>query len=599
MEAEIFPFAFGILGANFINIQAFTDLIVRNSWNRIVLLYSENAADLVELSVGIEQNIKSVPDFDVAFTSPVYDYFIPLQEVRQSFARVIFLLSSVEATLRTLCLAFHEEMIFPKYQWVFKERFESDFTEKKFRYEGKHYFCSEEDIKKSIHGSVNFVWSLGSVGRIGSIDKQLTLLEHVSMYEEGYKSQRNLYVNEYNVSSIPVEWARGIYDAVWSLAFALNSSLDELNMDQTQIVPGSKELAQAIASHMSDIDFQGVSGKIDFNNKTRFNIARQINIYQFGRVTFIPIGFYSSNEHIVFFNDTTPQFIMPTFDEKHIHVSTAVAIPFLVIRIAILLLTVPIQVINIFYRNHSAIKATSPKLNHLIFPGFYLTMVGMMLHTITEAWPHTLNNFVLSNMCITLPWCFSIDTTLVLGTVCAKTWRLYYIYTSAKRGVRLNSKRAADCVLIGYVGAFTSVDALLCLLWTSIDPPRYIEIITKSEVLPMITVTGSCQSTWLVYWTSVLILYKCALVVSSFFLAFRTKLRQKELKTNNVIVLSYILAIAVRLGIPIFAIISIVNVSVLIQFIIASVFVDTIIYICLFTLFFPSIISYIIVSSRK
>ena len=552
----------------------------------------------MELSVGIEQSIKSVPDFDIAFTSPIYDYFIPLQEVRQSFARVIFLLSSVEATLRTLCLAFHEGMIFPEYQWVFKERFESDFTEITFSYEGKCYFCSKEDISLSISRSVNFAWSLGSDGRNGPIDEQLISLEHVSMYEEGYENQRNLYVNEYNVSSMPVEWARGIYDAVWSLAFALNSSLDELNMDLTQIVPGSKELAQAIANHMSDIDFQGVSGKIDFNNETRFNIARQINIYQFGRATFIQIGFYSSNEHIVFFNDTTPQFIMPTFDEKYIHVSTAVAIPFLVIQVAILLLTVPIQVINIIYHNHSAIKATSPKLNHLIFLGFYLTVLGMMLLTITEAWPLTLNNFVLSSMCITLPWFFNIGTTLVLGTVCVKTWRLYYIYTSSKRGVRLNSKRVADSMLIGCVGTFTSVDILLCLLWTSIDPPRFIEIITKSEVLPMLTVTGSCQSTWLVYWSSVLILYKCALIVSSFFLAFPTKLRQKEHKTNNVIVLSYILAIAVGLGIPIFAIISIVNVSVLIRFIIASVLVDTIVYVCLFTLFFPSIISFI-VSRRK
>ena len=37
---KIFPFAFGILGANIINIQAFTDLILWNNWTRIVLLYS-------------------------------------------------------------------------------------------------------------------------------------------------------------------------------------------------------------------------------------------------------------------------------------------------------------------------------------------------------------------------------------------------------------------------------------------------------------------------------------------------------------------------------------------------------------------------------
>ena len=64
------------------------------------------------------------------------------------------------------------------------------------------------------------------------------------------------------------------------MAFALNSSLNGLNMNLTQIVLGSKTLAQAIANHMSDVNFQGVSGSIyiDFDKETGFNIARQINI---------------------------------------------------------------------------------------------------------------------------------------------------------------------------------------------------------------------------------------------------------------------------------------------------------------------------------
>ena len=200
----------------------------------MVLLYSESATDLVELSAGIEQNIKSVPGFKVAFTSPIYDYFIPLQEVRHSLTRVIFLFTSVEATLRTLCLAFHEGMIYPNYQWVFKERFENDFREITFRYEGKDYFCSKEDIGTSIHKCVNFVWSLGSTGGNETVNGNLTLLEYISEFKEGYKKQQNLYEDKYNVSSMPVEWARGIYDAVWSLAFALNSSLDVLNINRTE-----------------------------------------------------------------------------------------------------------------------------------------------------------------------------------------------------------------------------------------------------------------------------------------------------------------------------------------------------------------------------
>ena len=210
----------------------------------------------------------------------------------------------------------------------------------------------------------------------------------------------------------------------------------------------------------------------------------------------------------------------------------------------------------------------------------------MVLHTVIETWPHTMNDSMLSNTCNTLPWFFNIGTTLVMGTVCAKTWRLYIIFSSAKRVVCLKSKKIADTALIGYVGTFTSVEVFLCLLWICTDPPRYIETVTVSEskTLPMVTVTGSCQSTWLLYWTSVLILYKCVLIACSFFLALSTKLRRKEFKTDNVIVLSYILAIAVGLGVYIFTIISIVDVGVLIRFIVASVFVDTVIYIYLFAI---------------
>ena len=75
----------------------------------------------------------------------------------------------------------------------------------------------------------------------------------------------------------------------------------------------------------------------------------------------------------------------------------------------------------------------------------------MTLYTIIEAWPHTLRNIdMLSKMCIILPWFFNIGITLVLGTVYVKTYRLYYIYSLAKRGIYSSSKRMADPALIGY-----------------------------------------------------------------------------------------------------------------------------------------------------
>ena len=55
---ETFPFAFGMQGSNFMMIEAFTDLIIRNNWTRVVLLYSEDDIDLKEVVIGIKRNIK-------------------------------------------------------------------------------------------------------------------------------------------------------------------------------------------------------------------------------------------------------------------------------------------------------------------------------------------------------------------------------------------------------------------------------------------------------------------------------------------------------------------------------------------------------------
>lgn len=419
-----YPFAFSMLGSNFINIQAFTHLVVRNNWTKVALLYSEDNADLVEVSTGILRSIKDTPGYDVVFASPIYEYFIPLQEVRQSFARVVIIISSAKLSLHTLCLAFHKRMLFPQYQWVFRERFEYEFFETSFNYEGRHIFCSEDDITTSIYASINLVWSLHYESIDQTIIKDiLPLIE----YNDLYKQQIQCYMNKYNVSSETTEWASGIYDAAWSLAFALNSSLKELRTNLTYVVPGSRVLAETITNHMHAVDFQGVSGRITFDQETGFNTARQVNVYQFGEGKSVTlIGFYAPKE-LKIVNSTTSHFIQSTFDTKQVRVSTSIAIPFLILSLIMVTIAIPIQVINVTFRKHSTIKATSPNLNNLIFLGCYLTAIGTVLYVTTEAWPHS---HMISNLCNALPWFLSIGTTLVIGTSLLKTWRQYYIYNS-------------------------------------------------------------------------------------------------------------------------------------------------------------------------
>ena len=243
-------------------------------------------------------------------------------------------------------------------------------------------------------------------------------------------------------------------------------------MDLTQTVPGSKILAQTIGEHMLDVDFQGISGRIKFDDKTGSNVAGELNIYQFREEKSSSlIGFYSTGG-LTRVNGTMPEYIKSSFDVRRVQVNTAIAIPFLIITIATLLFAVPIQIINIVYRNHKTIKANSPNLNHIIFLGCYLTVVGTMLYIITEAWQQTVSP-TKSHLCNVIPWFLSIGTSMIVGTVCTKTWRLYRIYASSKRVLRLSPKFMSDPVLGGAVGVLVAIDILTCLIWTSIDPVSY------------------------------------------------------------------------------------------------------------------------------
>ena len=589
----VFPFAFGMLGSNRITIQAYTDLILRNRWTRIVLLYPDDGEDFREVSIGIQRNIKDIPGFDVSYISSVSLTFIPLREIRESYARVILLLTSVESTLYTLCRAYHNGMIFPKYQWVFKERNSYDFQAVSFRYagDGMQYDCTDENINDSVFGSVNFMWSAVSADndRINT-DVELTSDE----YEHLYDQQLVRYTNEYSVNSTKTPWARGFYDAAWSLALALDNSLAEMgSMNLMQTVTGTKTLAQRIRGHLFDIDFLGISGRVKFDNKTGTNVGGKLNIYQFIEDTNSTlIGFYTSGA-LTLLNVTAPKFIEPTFSERRIKVSTTLAVTFLVLIIATLLVAAPIHIINIVYREHKTIKATSPKLNHIIFIGCYLTILGTTLLITTEAWQNSATQSK-SYVCSVIPWLLSIGTSMVIGTVTMKTWRLHRIYISTKRIQRSNPKLLSDPVLIGAIGVFIALDILVCLIWTSIDPLMSVRETsieeTGGEELPTIVVTVTCQCKWLIYWSNILIGYKCVLIACSFILALFTRIKKKEFKTINIIIMAYLFAITFGLGVPVYIIVSFINIGMTVRFIVLCLLTESIVYVCLFSLFLPSII---------
>ena len=148
----------------------------------------------------------------------------------------------------------------------------------------------------AINGSINLLY-----GSVGGDDFVLVKETDIGLTLDEYQQHYSRYVKEYmkvfNVSSNEVDWAKGFYDAVWSLAFALNSSLEELDVNLTHIKTGSNLLARTISKHMVNLNFQGISGRINFDNETGYNTETTVNLYQYDLNVgvYTRVGVYNSS----------------------------------------------------------------------------------------------------------------------------------------------------------------------------------------------------------------------------------------------------------------------------------------------------------------
>ena len=400
-------------------------------------------------------------------------------------------------------------------------------------------------------------------------------------------------MTQFNVTSTEVDWGMGFYDAVWSLACALNNSLEELNMNLTQIKPAaSNKIAQTIGKHMVNLDFLGISGRIKFDNETGYNLGTTVNIYQYSlNLTSMRVGVYIENR-LTITKEANPMFISAQFETKHEHINITVVVMLFVVTVLIIPLAIFLQIVNIVYRDCKPIKASSPLLNHLIFAGCYLIELSTVLYILTEA-HEAITSVSGLYLCNLIPWLLTTGTTLIIGTVFVKTWRLHQIYSHSKRLKNTTISYMSNKLLGGVVIFLVCIDILVCIIWASLDTLTIYEtkVIQSMEAneLPVVTVYDSCSSEFVITWITVLLAPKVVLTLCSFFLALLTRFKMKEFRTKNVVILVYLISIFSGLMIPIYVIVTFLSVAITIRVVILCLFLNLMVCICVCFLFLPPI----------
>ena len=554
--------AFGIIGSISTIADTYLELIQKNNWKHIALLYKEADYGL-QVLFELREKFRNLSGYEIAFISPIYETFLPLEAIRQSFIRVIFVESSPTLTRKVLCLAYHQGMIFPNYQWVTELLYDSDFYDPAdFYYGGSRYHCSSRDFSTALNGLINFFIRLEP-----DTDTNVSTLSGLSydQYLTEYRAEDELYEcsvrSMYNLTA----WASPVYDAVWALALALNSSLTELDDKNITFIKEShnkqNKITEVIQRHMLDVDFQGITGRIRFESKTGF-VNKTIDMFQFNDsgVSY-RIGFFRSGELTIL--PLNFDFIDSNFPHIIKRLDAITAVFFILIEIAALLLAIPAHVINVVYRNYMTIKASSYRLNQFIFVGCYIVIAGAVFYALSETLKlHTATQTALCNIVL---WTSNMGLTLILATVCLKTWRLYYIFK--KREVtKINTILIKDKTLAGIIFLLFLIDVLIGVIWSFSDPLKSKEdtFLESTGTTGVIVTEIKCESKSTEIWLLTTVSYKGIMMLSSLTFALLTRnVNLKQFETNNIVILVYLLSIISSISVPIYLIIRVIKVGII------------------------------------
>ena len=272
---------------------------------------------------------------------------------------------------------------------------------------------------------------------------------------------------------------------------------------------------------ISNMSFTGATGLIKFRNGRRLTIISVVQV-----VNNRELEFFSYDPE--FKNLTTVSNILalgngPRGSQLIIYdtLSSRLRITLVVIIFTLCLVFIStILFLFIIFRKEQEIKATSFAVSLCMFLGCYLLLLqtpALLIVSRSERAPKVF--FPEKITCNIIAWLsiLGISPSLILATLFVKMLRVYAIFVDP---LSYKKKFYSNYALLLYIGLIVSPNALVLLLWSTIDPlnSHEIEIQTKSKIV----IIENCLSNHTLFWLAILVLYMLALILAVVVVAFKT-----------------------------------------------------------------------------
>ena len=547
-EREKHPYVFGGFSSLKAYAEAIAGFLKERQWTKVAVLYDTTRIFHKTAFAEINKALANQTSTIIDYASGIYPSFLPIDHIKDRLLKVTVLLAGPKVVRKVLCLSYHQGLRFPSHQFLIFERHLPELVTENlaFDYEGESYNCSNETMLNIMEGNLLTEYKVSPFNKMSQSTINGTSYEH---FMTEYKSrigqnQRNA-TYPYRDSIMKSIWGSLWYDLVWAMAQALNNAELYEGVDLQTYGLGMRNVTSKIYSQFQELDFDGMSGRIVFSENSTF-VQRLVDVYQVNNSMPVNVAVINGSE-VTTLNEGVYTLSEYPIKVLCIHIAATVAVLFIVSVIIVALLIT--HILTVKFRHNAAVKGSSPRLQHLAYVGCYLLIVATLSLFVPKAFK--LDDKVHIVFCHIMNMCFSCGYTLIIGTVCAKTWRLYRIFCHFQKP----GKMLADGYLFAIILLFTLVDVAANIIWATtdnfeIERTTHFENDNDNNTM-VIVIETMCTSLYRIAWTAAIIGYNVCILIVAVCLAILTrKVHLPQFQTKTVVILAYMLFLLFGLGVP-------------------------------------------------
>lgn len=346
-----------------------------------------------------------------------------------------------------------------------------------------------------------------------------------------------------------------VYDAVWSLALALNQSTDFVDMAVQHGLHYNSDTLTAINEAMGSLNFSGVTGRVQFMGNQREGAE---SIQQIQNGVQVTVGLFLGGKLL---EDQSMGFVwngssgvIPSANVRDDPQGVGLywIVIGLVFTVAGIIFAIAMWIFNCYFSKHRILRASSQKLNYVIIVGVIFGYVTVLLLTIIESpLGSILDDEVFKVLCLVRIWTLPLAFTFTYSLLFARAWRIYRVFNNPW----MTSRPYKDIHLMLMVLVVAAVDVMILVPWTIIDPyrRRLIPTVVDYNSFSRCVFSG-CSSTNVIVWLSVLSIYKVFIIMGGILVI---SLVRKEVvarkifdDTKSLAAAVYITAAAFLIGLP-------------------------------------------------